>query len=294
MAWLKRLTQNRCVPLVGVLTPGRPPEEPFRGVLSHGLSSAATTMASAEDAEWSDFLNQEFEAVADREGEAVDEDTVNRLRQRMEARYALLDFEGGLHGDSLLSSIDENQPGCRRRIEVRFYTEGNPSSHIVIIHHQAPEVLTLWKTDGWFVLSHFEMTLQAHRLRERLVVPHIRLRNQAIRPVDWDTRIAVAGGILEVFGQHDKADGSRERVAYRIKMTYDGDEVASVACRSRPGGWATLGDHFAELNRAMGGRLSRDMGVQRVLPENGWRVNTSWREAIAVSADDVLRVWVAI
>lgn len=70
-----------------------------------------------------------------------------------------------------------------------------PSQHL-------PEVVTLWKTAGWVILSHFEMTLQSLRLRERLSKPHILLRNGAVSAVDWDSRIPVAGEELNVYGEY--------------------------------------------------------------------------------------------
>ncbi|KAL1737655.1 hypothetical protein HDZ31DRAFT_22294, partial [Schizophyllum fasciatum] len=155
-----------------------------------------------EDAEWADFLRQEWDAVAGAlpwEGEGA----VDRLRLAMEARYALLAAEGGLHGDSILSSVDENGPGCRRRIEVRIYVAGRfnlTNGRDVAFAGQAPEVLTLWKTNGWIVLSHFEMTMESRRIRERVIQPHIRLRNQAIASVGWDARIPVEGGAVDIFG----------------------------------------------------------------------------------------------
>ncbi|KAL1714107.1 hypothetical protein EV715DRAFT_295466 [Schizophyllum commune] len=236
---------------------------------------------SVEDGAWYDFLAQEFNGLVGGAVALEAPGAMDRLMPVMEARYALLSAEGGLHGDSILSSVDENAAGCRRRIEIRVYLEG---------HLNEPEVLPLWKTDGWVVLSHFEMTLRARNIRERLSKPHIRLRNRAVYPIDWDSRIPVEGGVLEIFGPQDACEGQEAAVPYEVvlKDAKTGD-VLTVKCVSREAGWAVLADAFVALNDLRGGTLAVDGALTRVL-DNGQLTQTGWLERMAVQAGDSIRI----
>ncbi|KAL1709754.1 hypothetical protein EV121DRAFT_286159 [Schizophyllum commune] len=157
----------------------------------------------------------------------------------------------------------------------------------------APSTFQLWKTGGWVVLSHFEMTLQTHRIRQRLLRPCIRMRNRAICPVEWDSRIPVGGSLLEVFAQQDAREGHSTRVPYKAAFEDESGEIARVQCLSHRGGWATLGDAARGLEvdylRVRESVLVDHSVVLRILPENGHAVASGWYQRFAVAANDLVR-----
>ncbi|KAI4524968.1 hypothetical protein K525DRAFT_252713 [Schizophyllum commune Loenen D] len=239
---------------------------------------------TAEDAEWRDFLRQEFLTIVGHASSGGRPISIDRLVPAIEARYLLLSVEGGVHGDSILSSVDENVPGCRSRIQLSIYVDGAS---------EAPYTFSLWKTGGWVVLSHFEMTLQSHRIRQRLIRPYIRMRNRAICPVEWDSRIPVGGSLLEIFGPQDAREGHSNRVPYEFALDNESGEIARVQCLSHRGGWAKLADAVRQLEMdhppVQESVLEDGSVVQRILPENGHAVATGWYQRFAVAANDVVR-----
>lgn len=87
------------------------------------MSGLSAEHATVEDSAWRDFLAQELQDLARTRPAIMDAD-LETLKAIMEARYTLLLADAGIHGDSILSSVDENAAGYRRRILVRFYCPG--------------------------------------------------------------------------------------------------------------------------------------------------------------------------
>ncbi|KAL1678300.1 hypothetical protein EV122DRAFT_252095, partial [Schizophyllum commune] len=230
-----------------------------------------------EDSAWRDFLAQELQDLARTRPAIMDAD-LETLKAIMEARYTLLLADAGIHGDSILSSVDENAAGYRRRILVRFYC---PGEHL-------PEVVTLWKTAGWVILSHFEMTLQSLRLRERLSKPHILLRNGAVSAVDWDSRIPVAGEELNVYGEYRASALEGRQFKCQIELSVEGDnDVVVMHCSA--GGWIMLKDALSLMRSDLLSKVDVT-ALKRRVPENGQLVSVALDERIAVAEQDTVHV----
>ncbi|KAI5897078.1 uncharacterized protein SCHCODRAFT_02664819 [Schizophyllum commune H4-8] len=267
--------------------------------------------ALVEDSAWCDFLALELQDLA-RTRPAIMGGDLETLKAIMEARYTLLLADAGIHGDSILSSVDENALGYRRRIVVRFYCPGEVcTTHMQVVllikssSQRLPEVVTLWKTAGWVILSHFEMTIQALRLRERLSKPHILLRNGAAKAIDWDSRIPVAGEDLNVYGEYRPSALEGRQVLCQIELSVEvrshqrtradsenklekGDNDM-VVIYSNAGGWVILKDALALMR---GDLLSKvDVtALKRRVPENGQLVSVVLDEHIAVAEGDTVHV----
>ncbi|KAL1684920.1 hypothetical protein GGG16DRAFT_67351 [Schizophyllum commune] len=263
------------------------------------------TSGIVDDFTWLDFLHAEFDIVQSSLLSRGLSATAAEVRDILEARYRLISADPGLHGDSILSSVDENSPEWRRRCSITFHYEGEA----VCRWPSSPSFLTLdlWKTGGWIILSHFEITLQAFGIRDALAYPHVRLRNGAIQGYEWDARIPVAGDHLDIYPMPQKPPEVIVTVYITIKdefgmvqffpffslrhltITQADSSHSMVPAASRSGAWVVPQDHLVVLLHACHAGRCQHRLMRRV-PENGTFVPCLFEEPIPVASGDHLRL----
>ncbi|KAL1671309.1 hypothetical protein EV122DRAFT_285073 [Schizophyllum commune] len=151
--------------------------------------------------------------------------------------------------------------------------------------------LDLWKTGGWIILDHFEITLEAFGIKDAFDYPHVRLRNGAIQGYEWDARIPVAGDHLDIYPVPQQSPDAVVTLFITVE-----DELGQadalhtmVPITSRPGAWVFLNDHASII--LQGSHVyDLERRLLRQVPENGTFVPCIWEEPIAVASGDHLRL----